>query len=82
MRFLVDESTGPVVADWLAGQGREIFSVYQSARGMDDDDIVMKAYAENRILVTKWIDSGGQMQGCAELLSWKFPQTYKAMEPK
>ena len=33
MRFLVDECTGPAVAEWLHAQGHEVFSVYDSARG-------------------------------------------------
>ena len=45
MRFLVDESTGPAVAAWLRQQGHEVFSVYAEARGMDDDDIIHKAYS-------------------------------------
>ena len=52
MRFLVDECTGPVVARWLRERQHEVFSVYEEARGMDDDDIIQKAFAENRILIT------------------------------
>jgi predicted nuclease of predicted toxin-antitoxin system len=52
MRFLVDECTGPAVADWLRKQGYEVFSVHEQARGMDDEDIIRKAFAENWILVT------------------------------
>jgi len=52
MRFLVDECTGPAAARWLRQQGHEVFSVYEQARGMDDQDIVTKAHAENWILVT------------------------------
>lgn len=52
MRFLVDESTGPNVAGWLRGEGHEVFSVYESARGMGDEEIIRKAVAENWILVT------------------------------
>jgi len=58
MRFLVDESTGPRVAEWLSGQGHEVFSVYESARGTDDEMIVQKAYAENWILITNDKDFG------------------------
>jgi len=43
MRFLVDECTGPAVADWLRNQKHEVFSVFEEARGMDDDDIILKA---------------------------------------
>jgi predicted nuclease of predicted toxin-antitoxin system len=61
MRFLVDECTGPAVAAWLQAQGHEIFSVYDSARGMDDNDIVQKALEENWILVTNDKDFGDQI---------------------
>jgi predicted nuclease of predicted toxin-antitoxin system len=52
MRFLVDECTGPQVARWLREQNHEVFSVYEQARGMFDDDIIEKAYLENWILIT------------------------------
>jgi len=52
MRFIVDECPGPAVARWLRQQQHEVFSVYEEARGMDDGDIVQKAFAENRILMT------------------------------
>ncbi len=58
MRFLVDESTGAVVARWLREQGHEVFSVYEEARGMDDDDIIQKAFAENWILIANDKDFG------------------------
>jgi len=53
MRFLVDECTGPKVAQWLRDQGHEVFSVYEEARGIDDDRIIEKAFDENFILITK-----------------------------
>lgn len=46
------------MAEWLSGQGHEVFSVYESARGMDDDVIVQKAYSENWILITNDKDFG------------------------
>jgi predicted nuclease of predicted toxin-antitoxin system len=52
MRFLVDECTGPAVARWLRRQGHTVFSVYEQARGMEDEDIIRKAFAENWIVVT------------------------------
>lgn len=58
MRFLVDESTGPAVAEWLRRQGHEVFSVYDQARGMDDNDIIQKASIENWILMTNDKDFG------------------------
>ena len=52
MRFLVDECTGPIVAEWLHEQGHEIFSVFDNARGIEDDEVIQKAYSENWILIT------------------------------
>ena len=62
MRLLVDECTGPAVARWLREQGYEVFSVYDEARGMDDDDVIAKAYAENRILITNDKDFGEKVR--------------------
>ncbi len=50
MRFLVDECTGPTVARWLRNQSHEVFSVYEEARGITDDDILDKAFSENWII--------------------------------
>ena len=58
MRFLVDECTGPAVARWLRDLSHEVFSVYEEARGMADDDILNKAYSENWILITNDRDLG------------------------
>ena len=52
MRFLADECTDPAVAWWLRRQGHKVFSVYEEARGMEDEDIIRKAFAEDWILVT------------------------------
>ncbi len=49
MRFIVDECTGTRVARYLREQGHEVFSVYEEARGMDDDGIIEKAFAGNWI---------------------------------
>jgi predicted nuclease of predicted toxin-antitoxin system len=58
MRFLVDECTGSVVARWLGDQGYEVFSVYDQARGMNDDEVLEKAFTENWILITNDKDFG------------------------
>ncbi|MEJ2351980.1 MAG: DUF5615 family PIN-like protein [Anaerolineales bacterium] len=58
MRFLIDECTGTAVARWLREHGHDTFSVYGQARGMDDDDIVERAYVEDYILVTNDKDFG------------------------
>ena len=52
MRLMVDECTGPSVARWLRTNGHEVFSVYEEACGMLDDEIIVKAFAEDGILIT------------------------------
>jgi len=58
MRFLVDECTGPAVAQWLREQGHDIFSVFDEIPGTNDDTIIRKAFRENRILITNDKDFG------------------------
>lgn len=58
MRFLVDECTGSKVAEWLRGENHEVFSVFDEARGINDDEILAKAFAENWILITNDKDFG------------------------
>lgn len=58
MRFIVDECTGPAVAQWLGEQGHEVYSVYEQARGLSDDAILNKAVAERWIIVTNDRDFG------------------------
>ena len=58
MRFLVDECTAPAVARWLRVQNHEVFSVYEEARGMQDHEIIRKAFEENWILITNDKDFG------------------------
>src|SRR6266508_3158674 len=61
MRFLVDESTGPWVAQWLREQGHEVFSVFDEARGMQDNDIIQKIFSENWVLLTNDKDFGDKI---------------------
>ena len=58
MRFLVDECTGPAVANWLRQQGHEVFSVYDQARGLGDGRIIQRAVEEDWILITNDKDFG------------------------
>jgi len=58
MRFLVDECAGPTVAKWLREQGHEVFSVFDDAQGITDDEVLRKATEEGWILVTNDKDFG------------------------
>ena len=61
MRFLVDECTGPIVASWLRENDHEVFSVFEDARAMEDDDIIQKAVEENWIIITNDKDLGDKV---------------------
>ena len=61
MKFLVDECTGPSVTAWLRDDGHEVFSVYEDARGVEDDIILQKAFEENWVLITNDKDFGDKV---------------------
>jgi len=58
MRFLVDECTGPQVAKWLRGEGHEVFSVFDEARGMTDDQGFGKGFLRK-------LDLNNKRTGCS-----------------
>lgn len=61
MRFLVDECTGPRVAEWLRSEGHDVLSVYDEMRGADDSSILAKAFTDNWIVITNDKDFGEQV---------------------
>ena len=58
MRFIVDECVGPAVARWLREQGYDVYSVYDQARGLDDDALIRMSISERRVLITSDKDFG------------------------
>lgn len=58
MRFLVDECTGPAVAEWLRDAGHDVISVYEYDRGAPDDAVIERAVSDGRILITNDKDFG------------------------
>ena len=56
--FWLMSAQAPSVARWLGNQGHEVFSVYDQARGIQDDDILQKAIDEKWILITNDKDFG------------------------
>ena len=58
MRFIVDESTGTAVAEFLRAQGHEVLVVAEAMPRADDVDILARALSEQRILVTNDKDFG------------------------
>lgn len=58
MRFLVDESAGPGLAASLREQGHEVLSIYNEARGLQDNQVIQWAYEGNWVLITSDKDFG------------------------
>lgn len=58
MRFIVDECTGPRVAQWLRQHQYEVFSIFDESRGASDNEILSKAFSENWVLITNDKDFG------------------------
>jgi predicted nuclease of predicted toxin-antitoxin system len=58
MRFLVDECAGFTLARWLQEQGHDVFSVYEQARGITDEEVLRIALENERILITVDKDFG------------------------
>lgn len=48
----------PSLSRWLQGQGHDVFSVFDQARGISDDEILRIALENERILITMDKDFG------------------------
>ena len=58
MRFIVDESTGTAVAKYLRDAGHDVLSVAETMPQAEDEDILHRAVAETRVLLTNDKDFG------------------------
>lgn len=58
MRFLVDECTGQGVARWLHAHGYDTRSIYEEARGSTDEEVMQRAFNEDRTVITNDKDFG------------------------
>lgn len=58
MRFIIDESTGYSVANYLRSQGHDVVIVADTLPEAKDITILQRAFAENRIVVTNDKDFG------------------------
>ena len=58
MNFIVDECTGPRVVHWLRGQGHDVISIFEQARGATDLMVLEMAVLEKRVLITNDKDFG------------------------
>lgn len=60
-KFIVDECTGPAVAEWLIARGFETISIFEAFRGSKDIDILTMAIKTGGILITNDKDFGGMV---------------------
>lgn len=58
LKFIVDECVGSHMAKWLAEKGYDVTSVIADMKGWKDTNILDKALAENRIIITSDKDFG------------------------
>jgi len=58
MKFLVDECAGHHIAHWLHSQGYDTIAISETTPGLPDDAVLLKAFTENRILITADKDFG------------------------
>ena len=57
-KFIVDECTGPAIAQWLIACGFETISVFDAYRGSKDIDILTMAIKSGCIIITNDKDFG------------------------
>jgi predicted nuclease of predicted toxin-antitoxin system len=58
MRFLVDECTGPAVADYLRARGHHVLWFFDEEPGLEDTVLLGRAYEGRCILITNDKDFG------------------------
>ncbi len=58
MQFIVDESAGVAVVEYLRSIGQDVLAVGETMRQADDTDILARAVDEGRILITNDKDFG------------------------
>ena len=58
MQFIIDESTGTAVVEYLRSAGHDVLAVAEVMPQATDDDILARAVSEGRILLTNDKDFG------------------------
>ena len=58
MQFIVDESTGAAVAEFLQSSGYDVLAITESMPQADDATILARAVADGRIVITNDKDFG------------------------
>ena len=53
MKLLADENMDAGIVEWLRSAGCDVLSVMELMRGATDDEVLVRANAEGRIILTK-----------------------------
>lgn len=72
MRFLADECCDAALVSTLRGDGHDVLYAVESLRGATDDEILLRAFSERRILLTEekdfgelvYVSGGRRMESC------------------
>jgi predicted nuclease of predicted toxin-antitoxin system len=57
-KFIVDECTGPFVAQWLKSKGYTVLSIYEDLPGLKDIEILKIAQSQSWVIITNDKDFG------------------------
>jgi len=58
IKFIIDECTGPIVANWLGKEGFQVLSIYDQMRGIKNFEIISIAQNEHWVIITNDKDFG------------------------
>lgn len=58
MKFLADECCDTVLVEALRAKGHDVLFVMEDLRGAEDESILLRAFEENRILISEDKDFG------------------------
>lgn len=58
LKFLIDENLGFFLAKWLQEKGFDVIAIILTMGSVTDNEVLNKAFLENRILITADKDFG------------------------
>jgi len=58
MKLLADENVDAPIVNWLKTQGLDLLSIRETYPGISDEEIIVRAAAEDRVILTNDLDFG------------------------
>ncbi len=85
MKFVADESCAAPVIRALRQAGHDVVAIAEVARGATDNQVLDRAFTENRILITEDRDFGemvfGRGRSSAGVILVRFPTQARCAQP-